>query len=175
MKKLDILESQAKLIYLGLGSNIGNRINNLENAKFLLNSNNVIIKKTSSYYESKSWPNERFPKYLNIVIEAKTNLDINSLYILIKIIEKKLGRKKSKKNNPRPCDIDILDYDRKVKSINLNDETIKIPHPRLHRRNFVLIPLFEISKNWIHPYYNQNIAKLLSNINNNDLRTIKIT
>ena len=174
VKKPGILENQAKLIYLSLGSNIGNRVNSLENAKFLLNSNNVNITKTSSYYETKSWPNDKFPKYLNIVIEANTNLDVNSLYILIKIIEKKLGRKKTKKNYPRPCDIDILDYNGKVQSINLNDEKIKIPHANLHKRNFVLIPLLEISKNWIHPSYNQNIAKLLSNINNNDLRTIKI-
>ncbi len=174
MKRRDTLENQAKLIYLSIGSNIGNRVKNLENAKFLLNSNNVNIRKISSYYETKSWPNNRFPKYLNIAIEADTNLDINSLYILVKIIEKKLGRKKTKKNHPRTCDIDILDYDRKVQSIILNNEKIEIPHPRLHKRNFVLIPLLEISKDWIHPIYNQNIAKLLLNINNNDLRAIKI-
>tara|TARA_Y100000590_G_scaffold448986_1_gene586449 strand:+ start:641 stop:1168 length:528 start_codon:yes stop_codon:yes gene_type:complete len=174
VKKQDILENPVKLVYLSLGSNLGNRINNLEKAKYLLNSSNVNIIKTSNYYETKSWPNKKFPKYLNIVIMAYTSLEINSLFFLIKHIEKKLGRKKTTKNYPRTCDIDILDYDKKVKSINLNNEKIEIPHPRLHKRNFVLIPLLEVSKSWVHPNYNQKISKLLLNINNNELSSIKI-
>ena len=93
-----------------------------------------------------------------------------------KIIKKKTAvpRKKTTKNHPRTCDIDIIDYDQKVKSINLYNKKITIPHPRMHKRNFVLIPLFEISKNWNHPNFNHKISKLLSNINNNELRSIKI-
>tara|TARA_B100000700_G_scaffold161510_1_gene178862 strand:- start:167 stop:694 length:528 start_codon:yes stop_codon:yes gene_type:complete len=174
VKKQDISENLVKIVYLSLGSNLGNRVNNLEKAKYLLNSNEVKITKSSKYYETSSWPNKKFPKFLNIVIEANTYLKINSLYHLIKIIEKRLGRKKTPKNYPRTCDIDIIDYDQKVKSINLNNIKIEIPHPRMHERNFVLIPLFEISKNWNHPNFNHKISKLLSNINNNELRSIKI-
>tara|TARA_Y100000590_G_scaffold439763_1_gene564225 strand:- start:1657 stop:2184 length:528 start_codon:yes stop_codon:yes gene_type:complete len=174
VKKQDILENQAKLVYLSLGSNLGNRITNLDKAKFLLNLNNIKIIKSSCYYESKSWPNNKFPKYINIVVEAYTKYKINSLFTIIKLIEKKLGRKKDLKNYPRTCDIDIIDYDSKVKSINLNNKKIVIPHPRLHQRNFVLIPLFEISKDWIHPKFKQKIGNLLLKIKNNELSSIKI-
>ena len=174
MKKQDISEGQARIVYLSLGSNLGNRIINIEKAKFLLSLNDVSILKASNFYESNSWPNNRFPKYLNIALKAKTNLKINSLYLLIKKIEKKLGRKKKPKNYPRTCDIDILDYDNKVRSIIFNKSEIKVPHPRLHKRNFVLIPLLEIAKNWIHPINKLNIYELLSKIKNNELRSIKI-
>ncbi len=175
MKKQDILENQAKMIYLSLGSNIGNRKKNLEKAKFLLNFNGIKIIKASSYYETDSWPNKNFPKYLNIVIKGTTSLKPKTLFSVIKYIEKQLGRKKTKKNHPRTCDIDILDYDNKVISINIDNERVIIPHPRLHKRNFVLFPLFEISKNWLHPNNKLKIGRLLSSINNKDLRTIKIT
>ena len=174
MKKQDISENPVRIVYLGLGSNLGNRVKNLEKAKYLLNLNNVNIIKTSNFYESSSWPNKNFPKYLNIVIKTRTSHKISSLFFLIKFIEKKLGRKKIKKNYPRTCDIDILDYDKKVKSINLNNEKITLPHPRLHERNFVLIPLLEVSKNWIHPNYNKKVSELLLNINNIELSSIKI-
>ena len=174
MKKQGILENQARIVYLSLGSNLGNRIVNIEKAKFLLSFNDVNILKTSNFYETNSWPNKKFPKYLNIVLKTKTNLKINSLYLLIKKIEKKLGRKQNPKNYPRTCDIDILDYDNKVKSIILDKDKIKVPHPRLHKRNFVLIPLLEIAKNWIHPINKLNIYELLSKIKNNELRSIKI-
>ena len=76
VKKQDILENQVKRVYLSIGSNLGNRINNLEKAKFLLFLNNIKIIKVSSNYESPSWPNNRHPKYLNIVLKIKTNLNI---------------------------------------------------------------------------------------------------
>jgi len=88
-------------------------------------------------------------------------------------IEKELGRKRNKKNEPRTCDIDIVDYDQKAikmnKSFNLN-----IPHPEMHKRNFVLLPLFEIAKSWIHPVKKKGIKKLLNSLNSKDLRTIKL-
>ena len=174
MKNQDILENQAKLVYLALGSNIGNRKKNLIKAKYLLNTYAIKVIKVSNYYETESWPNKKFPKYLNIVIKGKTTLKPKNLFIIVKQIEKKLGRKKTKKNNPRTCDIDILDYDKKVISINIDSQHLQIPHPRLHQRNFVLLPLFEVTTNWLHPYYKQKISQLLSNINDNDLRTVKI-
>ena len=174
VKKQGILEGQVKLVYLSLGSNLGNRIKNLEKAKFLLFSNNVKILKVSNFYESNSWPDIKYPKYLNIALKAETTLKIKSLFVLIKSIEKKIGRKKAPKNYPRQCDIDILDYDGKIESIYFKQEKIEIPHPRLHKRNFVLIPLLEVAKNWVHPNYKEKISDLLSNIKNKDLRSIKI-
>ena len=77
-----------------------------QSRKLLLISNNIKIIKCSNYYETYSWPNKNFPKYLNIVIKTRTSHKISSLFFLIKFIEKKLGRKKTKKNYPRICDIE---------------------------------------------------------------------
>ncbi len=174
MKKQDISENQAKVIFLALGSNVGNRKKNLEKAKYLLNFNKVYIIKVSSYYETESWPNKNFPKYLNIVIKGKTTLNPKKIFNLAKNIERQIGRKKSKKNYPRICDIDIIDYNQKSIFLNINNSNLTIPHPRMHDRNFVLLPLFEVEKNWFHPIKKVKISRLLSNINNNNLRNVKI-
>ena len=174
MKRQDISENQAKTVYLALGSNLGSRITNIEKSKLLLISNNIKIIKCSNYYETYSWPNKNFPKYLNIIIKIKTKLNLNNLFILIKSIEKKLGRKKIPINYPRTCDIDIIDYNKKCISIDIGKHKLNVPHPRMKNRNFVLIPLFEISRNWIHPKSNENISKLISKINFSDLRSIKL-
>ena len=168
VKKQDISENQVKIAYLALGSNLGNKLINLEKAKLLLNKKIKIVK-TSSFYETPSWPNSNFPKFLNIVIKIKTNLKPLALLNLIKSIEKKLGRKKTLKNYPRTCDIDIIDYNGKI----INYKNLQIPHPNLHKRNFVLIPLFEISKGWFHPVFKVNIANLISKLGIIKLRSIK--
>ena len=170
MKKQDILENQVNTVYLSLGSNLGNRRINLEKAKFLLSKGNVKILKSSRFYESKSWPNIKFPKFLNIVIKVQTNLSPYDLFNLIKNIEKKIGRKKTFKNYPRVCDIDIIDFDGKI----VDKSDLQIPHPRLHQRNFVLIPLFEISKKWFHPVFKANISKLIGKLSIIDLMGIKL-
>ena len=114
-----MLENPVKSIYLGIGSNLGNRKKNIDKAKFQLIKNNIKILKSSNYYESLSWPDPKKPKFLNIVLEISTFLDPLNLLKICKIIEKKLGRKKRLKNSPRECDIDILDYNnRKTKETN---------------------------------------------------------
>ena len=90
MKKQDILENQANIAYLSLGSNLGKKKKNLELAKALLNSTGVKIICASSYYKTKSWPNKNFPDYLNAVILINTNNDLIELFKKIKTIEKKL-------------------------------------------------------------------------------------
>ena len=96
------------------------------------------------------------------------------LFRKIKLIEKILGRKKAIKNSPRTCDIDILDFDQKMFDKTVDNSQLIVPHPRLHNRNFVLIPLFDIDKNWKHPKLKLNITKLLSKIGSNNLRSIKL-
>ena len=170
-----MLEKQAKKIYLGLGSNLGNKKRNIEFAKFLLQQNKKFkILKISSFYKTKSFPNYKDPFFLNIVIEGETTLKPLDLFVFVKEIELKLGRKKTFKNAPRECDIDILDYDKKVFKIKNKNEFVYIPHPRLHQRNFVLLPLFEISKTWLYPNKNKKISDLLNNLGTNNLRTIKL-
>ena len=165
MIKQDILENQVNSIYLGIGSNLGRKKKNIEKAKFELAQRNIKILQSSSFYESLSWPN---PKFLNIVLRVSTNLSPLELMKKCKEIEIFLGRKKRSKNSPRECDIDIIDYNQKV----FNKEII-LPHPRMFKRNFVLLPLFEINKNWIHPKLKHHIKRLILSLPNRDITSIK--
>jgi 2-amino-4-hydroxy-6-hydroxymethyldihydropteridine diphosphokinase len=166
--KQDMSENRVNLVYLGIGSNLGNRKKNIEKAKIKLLQNNINILETSSYYESPSWPNKNNPKYLNIVIKINTNFEPLKLLCICKEIEFILGRRASPKNSPRLCDIDILDYE----NITTNNG-INLPHPRISKRNFVLFPLFEISKYWKHPVLKHNIKRLILSLSNKDISSIK--
>ena len=168
MTNQDILENQANRIYLGIGSNLGNRRYKIEQAKYELSLRNIRLVKSSNFYESLSWPDESKPKYLNIVLEVISDLKPLELLKASKDIEISLGRKKSYKNAPRECDIDIIDY--KSKKIS---QKINLPHPRMHNRNFVLFPLFELNKNWKHPISKDHIKKLIISLPNRDIRSIK--
>ena len=168
MIRQDIYENQANKVFLAIGSNLGDRFRNIELAKMMLSDNRIKILKSSSFYETLSWPNIKNPKFLNVVLEIETNLRPLSLLDLCKKIEKSLGRKKSKKNSPRVCDIDILDYNKRNENNGIN-----LPHPRLHQRNFVLIPLFEISKKWTHPKSKDHIKTLILKLSKKDITSIK--
>ena len=174
MKKQGISENpanQAYQAYLAIGSNLGNKINNIELAKFELEKYKIKILKFSSNYLSKSWPNPLMPTYINIVIKIETILSPLNLLKICNFIELKLGRVRSKKNNPRTCDIDIIDYDKKI--LNINSNKLTIPHPKMTKRNFVLLPLFEIDRGWKHPESKINIVNLINSLPIKDLRSIK--
>ena len=173
MIKQDILENQVNIAYLSIGSNLGNRKRNIEKTKHFLNKSKIKIVKSSSYYETYSWPNKNNPKFYNIVIKISTKLKPINLFLTIKKIEKKLGRKKSNLNSPRTCDIDILDYNGFAYNLQINDKKLIIPHSRLHNRNFVLFPLFEIEKGWKHPLKKTKIQDLLRKLDNYSLSSIK--
>ena len=173
MIKQDTLENRAKLVYLGIGSNLGNKKINIEKTKFEIEKNGIKIESCSSFYETDSWPNNKFPKYFNIVLKAKTFFKPQDLLKKIKEIEILVGRKMSLKNYPRICDIDIIDYDQKNFKINNKNQKLIIPHQKLHERNFVLLPLYEIAKNWLHPKKNKKISELLRDLDVNNLRSIK--
>ena len=145
MKNQDLLEDQAKIAYLAIGSNLGNKEKNICLAKYKLQNHQIKLVKSSSNYETLSWPNKKNPKFINTVVKISTNLSPLKLMKKCIEIEVELGRKKTKKNDPRTCDIDIIDYDQKVLKIT-NNQKLTIPHPEMHKRNFVLIPLFEISQ-----------------------------
>jgi 2-amino-4-hydroxy-6-hydroxymethyldihydropteridine diphosphokinase len=170
--KRDISENRVKIAYLAIGSNLGNRFNNINTAKLKIESQNIKIVKSSSNYESLSWPNIKDPKFINVVIMVKTCLSPHDLLKICNKIEKELGRIRTYKNEPRTCDIDIIDFDNKIfKSTKKN--TLNLPHPEAINRNFVLLPLYEISKTWRHPKTNEKINKLISLLNVDDLSTIK--
>ena len=166
-------EKQAKIAFLSIGSNLGNKKRNIELAKFKLEENKIIIIRSSKNYESLSWPDINKPKFLNVALKIKTFLSPKDLMKKCLYIETQLGRIRKKKNEPRICDIDIIDYDKKIqkrtKSLNLT-----IPHPKMHKRNFVLLPLYEIAKTWIHPLKKVSIKDLINALDAEDLRTIKL-
>ena len=163
-----MLENRVNSIYLGIGSNLGNRKINIEKAKFNLKKNDIKIIRSSNYFESLSWPDEKNPKYLNIILEIVTNFSPTNLLKVCKEIEIILGRKKRAKNSPRECDIDIIDYKSKI----INHQII-LPHPNMHTRNFVLFPLFELNKDWRHPITKLHIKRLISLLSDRDIRSIK--
>ncbi len=164
-------ENQVKTAYLGIGSNLGNKKLNIEIAKTKLQNYPIVILKCSSNYESYSWPNHRMPKFINIILKVKTSLLPIELLKICNSIEFEMGRKRFKKNAPRTCDIDIIDYDHRLQ--NIMKEKLILPHPLMHKRNFVLLPLFEISKSWKYPKTNVKIIKLINSLSIKDLRSIK--
>ena len=170
MKNQDISENLVKIVYLGVGSNLGFRRENIEKAKFQLKENNIKLISVSKYYETPSWPNPKYPKYLNIMLKVACNHNPLDLLNISKKIEINLGRKKSKKNYPRVCDIDIIDFH--GTKLNIKSK-LNLPHKRMHKRNFVLIPLFEIEKNWKHPSKKLDIKTLISLLPMDDITSIK--
>ncbi len=170
MIKLDILENPANMIFIGIGSNLGNRKLNIEKAKYYLLKNEIKFIKVSRYYETPSWPDPRKPKFLNIILKLTCHYGPQELLKICKSIENQLGRKKTKKNAPRTCDIDIIDFNNLVSKRN---SKINLPHKMMHKRNFVLFPLFEIQKNWTHPDKQIDIKTLISLLPDRDIRSIK--
>ena len=168
MTKQDLSENQVKTIYLGIGSNLGNKITNIEKAKFLLKDSNIDLISISKYYETPSWPDPKKPKFLNIILKAKCLFNPSELLKICKSIEVKLGRKKTPQNSPRECDIDIIDFNSLIMNGKLN-----LPHKMMHKRNFVLFPLFEIEKQWFHPIKKVDVKTLIFSLSNNDIRSIK--
>ena len=119
------------------------------------------IKKISNFYETPSYPNNNFPKFLNVGLLIDYKNDYLDLFKIIKKIEKKLGRIQTKKNDPRVIDIDIIDF----KSEVTETKELILPHPRCHLRNFVLFPILQIDPNWSHPILKKNARFLINNLN----------
>ncbi len=164
------------MILLGLGSNLpsifGDRFQNIDLAVSTLEGYGVQLKKKSSYYESLSYPNKRNPKFINIVIEIETYLPPEDLASLLIFIEESLERKRKKKNDPRTCDIDIIDYNNQIIKFKYNDLDFIIPHEKLIYRNFVLFPMEEIYPQWKHPKTKEPISALIKSLSNEDKNSI---
>ena len=132
-------------VYLGLGSNLGNREDNLDMALKLLSQRMKVVK-VSSIYDTEPIGNTAQPRFLNIACEVFTRLSPEGLLALAKGIEGKMGRR-GKSGEPRTIDIDILLYG----DIVINTPDLVIPHPRMAERSFVLVPLAEIAPERVHP------------------------
>lgn len=142
--------------FISLGSNLGKRRDNLAGAVSLLKKCDVKIIKSSSVYET--FPVEFLaqPWFMNQVLEIETEIQPESFLSLVKKIEKTMGRKHAVQKGPRIIDIDILLAEDRV----LQTDRLQIPHPELAKRNFVLVPLREISPNTVHPVHQENIEEL---------------
>ena len=146
-------------IFLGLGSNLGDRLMNLKRCHAIITQSEVVkIDKISSVYESEPVGYLNQPWFLNMVIEIYTMLDPLSLLEFTQKVEQQIGRKTSRIWGPRIIDIDILSYKNRI----VKHTMLQIPHTQLHLRRFVLIPLKEIAERFKHPGLNKNIDQLIS-------------
>ena len=164
------------MVILGLGSNLsstlGDRFRNIDTAISYLNNYKVKTIKRSSFYETPSYPNNQNPKFINSVIQAETDLTPEDLASIIIFVEELLERKRSKKNDPRTCDIDIIDYKSKVLNFKYNNLDFSVPHKELNHRSFVLYPLQEILPKWKHPETGDTIEDLVNRLSDNQKKSI---
>ena len=147
---------KANDIFLALGSNIGDRAENLMSALSFLQSNGAYISTVSSFYETAAiGPKQR--SFYNAVLKAKTQMDPIELLSFTQTIETAMGRKKRARWSPRIIDVDILFFGDEI----LDKQGLTIPHKEMTQRLFVLAPLFEIAADFIHPVFNKSIAEII--------------
>jgi 2-amino-4-hydroxy-6-hydroxymethyldihydropteridine diphosphokinase len=150
----------SKIVFLGLGTNLGNREENLKKAIVMIGENIGEIVSCSSVYETEPWGFQSENEFLNAVIKVRTELKPPGLLGRILMIEAQLGRLREGEEmgyKSRIIDIDILLYGHEI----INKKSLQIPHPRIPERKFVLVPLCEISPEMVHPVLKKTLAELL--------------
>jgi len=143
--------------YLLIGGNLGNRKENLSKAVSLINEQCGSLTRSSSIYETEAWGNTDQPSFLNQALEISTSLSAQQLMRKVLRIEEEMGRVRKEKLGPRIIDIDILLFENQIHDLRF----LKIPHPEMQNRRFVLVPLAEINSTLQHPVLKKSIAELL--------------
>ncbi len=144
--------------FLGTGSNLGDRPQVLEAARQHITQRAGLVIQASHLYRTQAWGLEDQPEFLNQVLQLRTSLAPEVLLDTLLAIERAMGRQRRQKWGARLIDIDILFYD----DLIVNHPQLKIPHPYLTERNFVLAPLAEIAPNWQHPVFGKSVSELLA-------------
>jgi 2-amino-4-hydroxy-6-hydroxymethyldihydropteridine diphosphokinase len=165
-----------EIVFLSLGSNVGDREKNLRTAIAALPELGVQIKKVSSIYETEPVDLLEQPWFLNCVVEAETTVPPAALLKELRELERRMGSKKLVARGPRLIDLDILVYGRQT----IDSPELQVPHPRMHLRRFVLAPLAEIAPGLKHPSWSGTAAQLLAALDdksavkkiNGDLRVL---
>ena len=146
-------------VYIALGTNLGERLNNLLAAIEAM-APEVSVLAESHIYETPPWGYEDQPAFLNMVVKAETGLEPEALLNFLKQLEVELGREQNFRWGPRLIDLDILFYD----DLILDTPPLVIPHPRLHERAFVLVPLADVAPDLTHPVFQRSVNDLLVEI-----------
>ena len=153
-------------VFLSLGSNLGDRLSNIQQAvSSLAMSNRIKILKTSSFYETEPWGNKNQEWFINAALALDTDMSPEELLEFCQNIEVQLGRvrKENEKWSQRAIDIDILMYDDRVILI---ENKLKVPHPLMHLRAFVLVPMLEVKSDLVHPVFKKTISELYDELEN---------
>jgi len=145
-----------KEVVLHLGTNIGYRAINLELARVMIANHIGQLQSCSQIYETAAWGKKDQAKFLNQAAICRTELKPTELLTQVNIIEAKMGRERNEKWGPRIIDIDIIFYDEEI----IENHNLKIPHPQLTNRNFVLTPLLDICPEKVHPVHSQTVREL---------------
>ena len=161
--------------FIAVGSNINSPegfspIKNCNNAINELSKFNIKIIQKSSWYLSEPIPKSSQPKFYNSVVLCHANHSVEKVLKIIQIVEQKFGRIRIFKNMSRCIDIDIISFNKNVK----NSLLLTVPHPRMHLRKFVLLPLIEIDSSWLHPLLKKDIKFFLKKVNYQRIKKLKI-
>ena len=152
------------LVYLSIGSNKGDKVNNIHQATGLIaNCENIKLVRASTLYESEPWGEKNQPWFVNAALEVKTSLTPDEFLKKMQEIELRLGRvrdENTKKWGEREIDIDIIFWGNEI----INEENLKAPHPYAHKRAFVLVPLLELIPDFIHPVIKKSLLDIHSEL-----------